>query len=115
MSTADKPASTSVRFTRRESSQFRLMHVDGFYGGPAPSGMLYMQVFTLLPPIPTEIVQEVNPDGKVGRELSRRMEAAMEHRVEAGLLMSADVTRALRDWLSQQLDMLEDIRKQGPK
>ena len=115
MSTANKPVSTSVRFTRRESSQFRLMHVDGFYGGPAPSGMLYIQVFTLLPPMPTEIVQEISPNGTVGRELSRQVEVAIEHRVEAGLLMSEDVTRALRDWLSQQLEALESIRKEASK
>lgn len=115
MSMAGNPVSTSVRFKHTQSSQFRIVHVDGFYGGPTPTGLLFTNVYTLLPPLPTEILQEVMANGVLGKELSRQVEAAIERRFEVGLLMDASVTRALRDWLSQQLEVLESIHKEVRK
>lgn len=111
MAAEEKPPSMSVRFKQQESNQFRIIHTDGVFGGPTPGGLLYVTVYSQIPPLPSEVTQEVLPGGALGKEIGRVSGMAIERRLEAGLIMDLTMAKAMRDWLTTQIAALEDIRK----
>jgi len=107
----DRPPSRSLTFKHREGQQFHVIHVDGIFGGPTPRGLLYATLFTELPPVPSEVTQELLPSGTLGKELSRSSDPAIQRRIEVGLIMDVQMCKAMRDWLSTQVDILESLGK----
>jgi hypothetical protein len=107
----DRTPLKSLTFKHREDQQFRVIHVDGIFGGPTPRGLLYATLFTELPPLPSEVTHELLPSGTLGKELGRSNDAAIQRRIEVGLIMDVQVCKAIRDWLSAQVDILESLSK----
>ena len=101
----------TVRFRQQEGQLFRIISVGGAYGGITPDGKVYAGVYNDLPPIPSEIVQEVGPEGNLGAVLSRTGDPTIERRFEVGLLMDLNTAIALRDWLDKQVQNLKNIQK----
>lgn len=42
----------TVSFAHRESQSFRVIHVDGAFGGLTPNGKLYAAMYSQIPPNP---------------------------------------------------------------
>jgi hypothetical protein len=99
----------TVKFEQFESNNFRVVHADGAFGGPTPSGLLYAVFFSQTPPIPKEVAYEVKDDGNLGDEISsgRSSSSAIQRRIEVGVLMDLNTAKAFYQWLGQQIEQLE--------
>ena len=85
-----------------KSNQYRVVHVDGFFGGPTPSGKILITVWNERFPIPKSVAYAADREGT--KEVSRTgREAAIVREVEVGCLMDPGTAIALMVLLESQL------------
>lgn len=105
-----KPDKTTS-FLHRESPSFRVVHVDGAFGGLTPTGKVYAAMYSQLPPIPTLVVQEVSEEGKLGDEVQREISPHIDRVLEVGLVMDLSTATVFRDWLDRKITELQELVK----
>jgi hypothetical protein len=104
---------TTLHFDFVKSGSFRVVHVDGAIGGPAPgTDGICMALYSERWPIPLQIAHEISADGKIGNEIiaSRVSRDGVVREVEVLGMMSLAVAKALRGWLDHQITALENAR-----
>jgi hypothetical protein len=97
---------SEIAFDYIKSNSFRVICVDGAFGGLAPSGRsLHMAVFSERRALPRRIVHSVSPDGTVGDELREKREgrAAIIRELEADLSMDLPTAVAVHKWLGDKI------------
>jgi hypothetical protein len=111
-----KPLTGKVRYDYIKSNFFRVICVDGAHGGPRPSGRssIHMALFSERNAIPKAEEFEVK-DGRLGKQADKEVRAAIVREVEVDAIMSLDTARAIRDWLSQMIDILEAAAENSKK
>jgi len=100
-----------VRFHYIKSNHFRVIHVDGAHGGITPTGMIQVAFHNDRSPIPQQVVSTVHENGTLGREIAeeRVSRDGVVREVEVEAIMSLDTARALRKWLDEKIQSLEDL------
>jgi len=101
---------TEVTYNYIKSRSFRVIHVDGAWGGFSPQGRIQMAVYSERPAIPQITVNRVEPDGKLGAELRREGKHGVVREVEANLVMDEQTAKAVYDWLGERLKILEQAK-----
>jgi hypothetical protein len=100
--------SRKIRFHYLKSQLFRSMHVDGAIGGLSPNGQnIHISVYSEQLPLPTVVINEIDPDGKLGGEIKRIARDGVVREVEADLVLSLDSARALMEWLGRTINESE--------
>lgn len=97
------PKSVSIDFVK--NSRFRVIHVDGVWGGLSPRGeWVHMHVWNERHPIPKRIVVNV-VDKRLGDEVSSEREVRSDfvREVDAGLVMRLDTALGVYKWLRLRL------------
>lgn len=94
-----------------KSNMFRVVYVDGVFGGLSPSGMITAAMFNERFPIPKHVEHEVTPSG-LGKELQREERNSVVREVEVELVLSIDGARVLRRWLDEKIGHLEALQTQ---
>lgn len=114
MAEPDTPTTipTKISFDYIKTSQFRIVHVDGAFGGPTPQGHLFISFYAERPPIPQRVVHEVmtTTDGvALGPEIptERNVRPGVVRDVEVGVIMTLQNAIALRDLLNSRIELLE--------
>jgi hypothetical protein len=108
----DNPLPSSVEFNYVKSSYFRIIHVNGAFGGFSPDGNLFMAVFSERPALPDVTVQAVGSSGQLGTELLEQRkitEKGIVRELEAGLAMDVRTARAIIQWLKERIDLAEKL------
>lgn len=93
-----------------KSNFFRVIHVDGFFGGGTPTpGDMMLTVYSHRAPFPEKTVL----DG-MGNEITskRAGNLGIEHEYEASLVMNLATAKALLSWLGTAINNTEDSLKQ---
>jgi hypothetical protein len=109
-----KPAElpTEVAFEFIKSNLFRVIAVDGIFGGLSPQGRsIHMAVFSERRPLPRRTVHGVTSGGGLGDELLDRREgrqAFAVREVEADLVMDLMTAQQLHMWLAEKIDQLRE-------
>lgn len=105
-------ASTRVVFDYLPSNLFRIVHVDGAFGGITPRGGLFVSLYSERPPIPTRMVHALTDDHQLGEEIreQRQVGDAIVREVEVGVMMDEAVARALNVWLAQKLAEIDQLK-----
>lgn len=67
-----------------------------------------MSFFSERPPIPSEIVHEVNPDGTLGKEVKRVSRDGVVRELETAVYLDLGAVVQLRDWLDDRITTLEE-------
>jgi len=100
-----------VKFHYIKGNFFRVVHVDGVFGGLSPSGDVFASIFSQRPPIPTLTVQPVKEDGQLGDELisERATKDGLVREVEIGLVIRPDVAEVLIKWLQEKVEQYKEI------
>src|ERR1017187_6988830 len=90
-----------------KSNFFRVVHVDGVYGGGTPTpGNIMMTVFSHRIPFPAKIVN----DGRGNEIVSKRdVKYGMEQELEASLVMSLDTAKLMLVWLNSAIRNTEAL------
>jgi len=111
--TEEKP--TRIKFHYIKSSQFRVVHVDGFIGGPTPRLDLHVAIFSERAAIPQQIEHVVKEDGSLGEEIAanRIGKDGIVREVEFDAVMDLDVAKAFQKWLGEQIMTIESVRSQA--
>jgi hypothetical protein len=99
----------TVAFQINRSSLFRIVHADGVFGGLAPTGLIFINFYSQVPPIPDRVFHEIGPDGKLGRELveKRSGSTAIVRELEMGVLIDVAVAKSFIQWLQEQVAAVE--------
>jgi hypothetical protein len=115
MADNNNPASMAqgeVEFDFEKSNYFRVIHVDGFFGGIAPTTqLLHVAVFNERAPIPKKVFHPVM-DGTLQPETVSKRDArsGVFRELEADLVINLEVAVALRGWLDQRITEMQNIR-----
>ena len=99
-----------IAFDYIKSNFFRVIHVDGAFGGLAPSGNIHMALYSERQAIPTRTVFPFEGD-KLGPENLKKREVreSLVREVEVDVVLSIDQARALHKWLTGKIESLEGI------
>lgn len=103
-----------LEFHFEKASFFRVIHVDGAFGGVSPGNrLIHMSVYSERQPIPKKIVQKIN-HGVLGEEIpeKRIARSGIFRELEADLVMSLETATAIRVWLDQKINELQQIHEQ---
>jgi hypothetical protein len=97
---------TRISFEFIKGTYFRVIHVDGAWGGLTPQGKMSIAVYSERLPIPQKTVQSLLPDGSLGPELTeeRVSRQGIIRELEADLIMDISTARILHAWLGEKID-----------
>jgi hypothetical protein len=102
-----------ITFDFIKSSGFRVIHVNGIFGGMSPRGELQIALYSERWPIPTKVVHELTDTGAQGTELKRDVRDAVLREVEVQAMMSLDTAKHLQKWLETKIKEMEKTLERG--
>lgn len=109
---AQQPVVHQINFEYIKSNSFRVVHVDGAWGGITPNFNIQMAVFSERPPIPKSITLEFADDELPKEIMEKRVgRNAVIREVEASLVMDLSTARAINKWLGDHVNELENAIK----
>jgi hypothetical protein len=103
-----------LKFDFIKSTFFRVVHVDGVYGGPTGQGNIAMTVFSERGPIPKQVVHPITGEG-IGEELKdeRVSRDAIVREAEVCMMLTLPAAESMRAWLDQHIKGLKTaVQKQ---
>ena len=91
------------------SPELRQYHADGVFGGLTPKGHIYMSFFAERPPYPKASRLIIGAQGRPSSDTPVRSdnEPVLVREVQASVYLEYDVARAINQWLSRQIELLE--------
>jgi hypothetical protein len=107
-----------IRFDFVKSTQFRVIHADGAWGGLAPQGFVHMALYNERQAIPQQVVNKIDSaTGNMGEEIiSERIgRNGLVREVEVDVIMSLETARALQTWLKEKIDQADALREVSQK
>lgn len=102
----DSQDSTSVDFHFIKSNMFRVIHMDGAWGGITPQGQIQMAIFSERTAFPSRVRHEID-SGQLGAEIDREGHRGIEREIEVDVRMSLEKAISLRNWLSDRIQDLQ--------
>jgi hypothetical protein len=108
--------SGQVRFDYIKSNLFRVIHVDGIFGGISPNRKIHFSAWNERWPIPKQLSYKLTPEGTRGEEIkeARVSRDAVVREVEVHLIMDVATAKRVHVWLGQKIaiaEKLEEARK----
>lgn len=103
-----------LEFDFEKSNYFRVIHVDGVFGGVSPATqLLHAAIFNERQPIPKKVFHNVI-DGVPQPEIAekRQVRPGLFREVEADLVMSMEMAVVLRNWLDEKITEMQNTRAQ---
>src|SRR5207247_773121 len=96
---------SSIAFHYVKSNYFRVIHVNGAFGGFSPDGDLFLSIYSERPTLPDVTVQTVESTGQLGAEIieQRKGREGIVRELEAGLAMNVRTARSLVQWLNERI------------
>jgi len=115
-----KKADTSDRLKHYyiKSGQFRVIHVDGAFGGFGPRQFVNMALFSERKPIPKMTANRIDQDAEVVAEEmvdERDCLDGLVREIECNLVFDIPTALAVRDWLDNKIKeaLKSDLFKKG--
>jgi hypothetical protein len=111
MSTSEKD---KVKFHYLKANDFRVVHMDGVFGGLSPTGDIFMSIFSQRPPIPQVTVQPLGEKGELGEELlsERVVKDGVVREIEVGIAVRPEIAETLIKWLQEKVDQYKSLKPQ---
>jgi len=110
----DTQGPRALTFDFIKSSQFRVVHAEGAFGGQTPRGQLFFSLYNERQAIPQQTTNAVGPDGMLGEELrdQRVGRPGIVREVEVGVLMSPSDAETLANWLLEHVKRIRGLEAQ---
>ena len=108
---ADKTAAVRrLKFDYIKSNAFRVIHVDGAWGGLRPDLNFHLSLYNERNAIPKSLTVELDPQQLKAEEqvVTTEGREAVVREVEVCAIMDMATARALRDWLGEMLQKAEE-------
>jgi hypothetical protein len=107
---APAQAGTQIYYTK--SNYFRVIHVDGMYGGPAPAlGSMTMTVFSGRTPLPEKATNDASGNEIVKERVAKY---GIENELECTLVMNLETAKIMLKWLEGAINRTEAIQQGRP-
>lgn len=105
--------SGQLRFDYIKSNLFRVIHVDGVFGGLSPNQKIHLSVWNERWPIPKQLSYKLTPEGMRGEEIkeARVSRDAVVREVETHLIMDVVVAKRIHIWLGEKIARAEEKEK----
>jgi hypothetical protein len=114
---SEKPTGAAkLRFHFIKSNYFRVVDLDGIFGGIGPRGDINMNFFAERGPIPKAITHSIDMDtGLLGDELIEERDAkdGLIREVEFSASIDMSTAKSLISWLQEKVDILEAQGEDG--
>lgn len=103
---------TKVKFHYIKSNSFRVVHVDGAFGGLTPAGLIFVSLYSERGAIPQTMVHDVTEAGQVGaeRQEERVGKDGIVREVEVGATMSVETATNFVKWLQEKIDLVNKLK-----
>lgn len=105
-------AGRQIRFHYIKNNNFRVIHVDGAYGGLTPRGNIHMAVYSERNAIPRETTFALKDSGGLvdkPKEVVSRDGVVRE--LDADLMMDVKTAKEVHQWLGQQIAVIEKTKQ----
>jgi len=100
-----------IKFYYVKSNHFKSFFANGAYGGLGPNGLINIAFYIERPAIPKAIVHDLEPDGKLGKEITSEREgkSGVIREVDCNIMMDLNTAKTIRGWLDRHITMLEKV------
>ena len=95
---SDTPKAVDIHFVK--SAHFRVVHVDGAWGGLTPAQNLSLGFYSERIAIPRLVQFGITGDGKLGEELDRQGRTGVVREMEVELVMDKAAATSFLEWFS---------------
>lgn len=103
------PPRTRVRFDFVKSHAFRVIHVDGVWGGMRPDLAFHLSFYNERHSIPKSVTLDLNPTDLASEQFVEvEGRDAVIREVEVCAIISLETAEELRDWLNRGLTEAKD-------
>jgi hypothetical protein len=99
----DTPRKITFRFEKDED--YRLIPVNGVWGGATPRGDILVDLFHESSTLPEVVTHAMAPGGQLGEEVQRTPTGEIQRKVLVGMVLTAEQAESIGRWL------LETARK----
>ena len=101
--------SRTVRFNYIKSNFFRVVHVDGAYGGLAGRGYITAAIYNERRAIPSVTESTLSPEGQFSEENILESKTDIVREVEVELIFDLVAAKQFAEWLRQKAEMMEQL------
>ena len=98
------PAAVDFHFIK--AAHFRVVHVDGVWGGVTPSQNIAVGFFSERLPIPTIVQHQLTDGGKLGEEIARESKTGIVREMEVELVMNKATAARFLEWFKTKVEEL---------
>jgi len=108
-------ADPEITFNYIKSPHFRVIHVDGAIGGITPNKLIYLSAYNERPAIPQQTTHILKPDGTLGAEIPEKKVSrpGFVRELEVNLLMDRTTALAVRDWITERVQEIDNLKAKG--
>lgn len=106
---ATESAEQTIDIHYEKSNLFRVIPVEGAYGGLTPHGKILMSVFNERWPLPKVVTHKYDGAGHLGKEVDRISREGVYREVETALLMDIETAKVIRDWLGTKIEQSDEL------
>jgi hypothetical protein len=98
-----------IKFDYIKSNYFRVITADGANASLAQKGKIFLSLFNERVPIPRQVTYETLPNQALGKAIESISREGLVREVEVGLLVDINVALAIRDVLTQAIQLSEQL------
>ena len=88
-----------IAFHFEKDDDYRLISVNGVWGGPTPRGDIIVDLFHEAQSLPEKITHETTSDGRLGKEIERTPPATWQRTLMVGMTLTAEHAESIGLWL----------------
>jgi hypothetical protein len=97
--------STNIEVFYEKSNFFRVIHADGIFGGPTPTGGLHVAFYSQRTPLPKKSNLVISSNGTAVETVTETKVGAFRE-IEVDVVMDLNVAMSYHLWLASQLKLL---------
>ena len=107
------PDQPVVSFDYLKAPSFQSLRADGVIGGITPAGRIHMAVYSERPAIPRRLTYQITDIGELGQLLEVQSRESVVREMSADVFLDLRSAKAIRDWLTEQIEDLEKRLEQN--
>ncbi|MCI0455210.1 MAG: hypothetical protein L0Y68_09485 [Candidatus Dadabacteria bacterium] len=111
---SEKQIPKQVEYTFEKADGYRVIHVNGVWGGITPKGEIKIELFSESLKNPEFVIHEVSAEGQIGEEIKRIPEQELNRftivrELHVGAIMSPDTAEFIANWLLDKVKQAKGV------
>ena len=92
----------TVRFRFERDQNYRIIPVNGVWGGLTARGDVKADFFHESHPVPEEVINALTPEGRIGDELTQVQDLELHRTLLVGMMLTVEQADSIGRWLQAQ-------------